>query len=99
MKIIVGLHLLLAASAALADEPAWTKARQQAPQRGMIYEYYDVKNKPWVQGEGLDTMHDGAWFAVAMVNAYRATGDSFYKEFLTKRQLPWEQAEFLPARR
>jgi hypothetical protein len=60
MKIIVGLHLLLAASAALADEPAWTKARQQAPQRGMIYEYYDVKNKPWVQGEGLDTMHDGA---------------------------------------
>ena len=65
------------------------KQDAKSAQRGMIYEYYDVKSKQWVQGEGLDTMHDGAWFAVAMVNAYRATGDTFYKDFLAKWQLPF----------
>jgi len=62
-------------------------------QRGMIYEYFWVKKKgmpqQWIQGEGLDTMHDGAWFAVAMVNASRATGDPFYREILVKWQLPF----------
>ena len=59
----------------------------------MIYEYFHVARKgqhdQFIQGEGLDTMHDGAWFAVAMVNAYRATGDPFYKEVLTRWQLPF----------
>ena len=61
--------------------------------RGMIYEYVDMRRTgqfdQFVQGEGLDTMHDGAWFAAAMVNAYRATGDAFYKEILTRWQLPF----------
>jgi hypothetical protein len=63
------------------------------PQRGMIYEYFDVKRRgesdQWVQGEALDTMHDGAWFAAALVNAYRATGDAYYKELLTGWVLPF----------
>ena len=37
------------------------KTDPKSPQRGMVYEYYDTKDKRWVQGEGLDTMHDGAW--------------------------------------
>ncbi len=53
----------------------------------MVYEYYWVARngtpQQWIQGEALDTMHDGAWFACAMVNAYRATGDPIYKETLT----------------
>ena len=69
------------------------KTDPQSPQRGMVYEYFDVARKglfdQWVQGEALDTMHDGAWFAAAMVNAWRATGDPFYKELLTKWQLPF----------
>lgn len=64
-----------------------------SPQKGMIYEYFDVRRKgefdQFVQGEALDTMHDGAWFATAMVNAYRATNDPFYKEMLAKWQLPF----------
>jgi hypothetical protein len=66
---------------------------ERSEQRGMIYEYFDVKRKgefdQWVQGEALDTMHDGAWFAAALVNAYRATGDRFYKDFLTQWVLPF----------
>src|SRR5687768_15978498 len=62
-------------------------------QRGMVYEYFDVKRKgqvgQWVQGEALDTMHDGAWFAVALVNASRATGDPYYGELLTRWILPF----------
>jgi hypothetical protein len=62
-------------------------------QRGMIYEYFHVarqgQHDQFIQGEGLDTMHDGAWFAVAMAGAYRATGDPFYKEVLTRWQLPF----------
>src|SRR5688500_10818273 len=69
------------------------KKAERSPQRGMIYEYLDVRRrgKPdqFVQGEALDTMHDGAWFAAAMVNAYNATGDKFYKELLTEWQLPF----------
>ena len=55
------------------------KKAEPSPQRGMIYEYFHVARQgqydQFIQGEGLDTMHDGAWFAAAMVNAYRATGD------------------------
>lgn len=69
------------------------KRDADSPQRGMIYEYFWVEKQgtpqQWIQGEALDTMHDGAWFACAMVNAYRATGDPFYKEVLTRFQLPF----------
>lgn len=69
------------------------KKNESSPQKGMIYEYFNTKKagtiEQYVQGETLDTMHDGCWFAVAMVNAYRATGDPFYKEILTEWQLPF----------
>src|SRR5688500_17818370 len=39
------------------------KKDARSPQRGMVYEYFDPKRKgqldQWVQGEALDTMHDG----------------------------------------
>ncbi len=64
-----------------------------SPQKGMIYEYFWVRKKgtvqQWIQGEGLDTMHDGSWFAVAMINASRSTGDPFYRDILLKWQLPF----------
>jgi hypothetical protein len=64
-----------------------------SPQRGMIYEYFRPARKDqlgqWIQGEALDTMHDGSWFAVAMVNAFRATNDPFYKQLLLEWQLPF----------
>ncbi len=69
------------------------KKNANSPQRGMVYEYMDTTRKgqfdQFVQGEALDTMHDGAWFAAALVNAYRTTGDAFYKDFLTKWVLPF----------
>lgn len=65
------------------------KKDASSPQRGLIYEYWWVKQKRWIQGEALDTMHDGAWFAAAMVNAWRATGDSFYLNVLKEWQLPF----------
>lgn len=69
------------------------KQDPRSEQRGMVYEYFDVSRKgafdQWVQGEALDTMHDGAWLAVALVNAFRATGDPFYKEFLARWQMPF----------
>jgi hypothetical protein len=69
------------------------KKTERSPQRGMIYEYFHVpragQHDQFIQGEALDTMHDGAWFAVAMVNAFRATGDPLYREILTKWQLPF----------
>ncbi len=64
-----------------------------SPQRGMVYEYFDParKGRPdqWVQGEALDTMHDGAWLAAALATAYRATGDRYYRELLTGWVLPF----------
>lgn len=64
-----------------------------SPQRGMVYEYYDVthagRDDAWIEGEALDTMHDGAWFAVALIHAHRATGDAFYRELLTRWVLPF----------
>lgn len=69
------------------------KQSPDSPQRGMIYEYLDVRRKgqldQFIQGEALDTMHDGAWFAAAMCNAWRATGDDFYKRLLLEWQLPF----------
>ena len=64
-----------------------------SPQRGMVYEYFAVARKghfdQFVQGEGLDTMHDGAWLAAAMANGSRATGDPFYRKFLSEWQMPF----------
>ena len=64
-----------------------------SPQRGMVYEYFNTKRAgqydQWIQGEALDTMHDGAWFAAALATAYRATGDAYYKDFLTQWVLPF----------
>jgi hypothetical protein len=69
------------------------KRDAKSPQRGMIYEYFWAERKgqmdQFVQGEALDTMHDGAWFAAALAHAHRATGDPFYKEFLTQWVLPF----------
>jgi hypothetical protein len=69
------------------------KRDEGSPQRGMVYEYLDMARtgRPdrFVQGEALDTMHDGSWFAGALVNAYRATGDPYYKDMLTKWVLPF----------
>ncbi len=69
------------------------KTAAHSEQRGMIYEYFDVQRRSqfdqWVQGEALDTMHDGAWFAIAMVNAARATGNDRYRRFLVDWQLPF----------
>ena len=69
------------------------KKDPKSPQRGMVYEFFNVPRKgkfdQWIQGESLDTMHDGAWFAAAMVNAWRTTGEAFYKDVLTKWQLPF----------
>jgi hypothetical protein len=69
------------------------KKAEGSPQRGMMYEYlrWSQRGQPgqFIQGEALDTMHDGTWFAVAMCNAYRATGDAFYKNVLVKWQLPF----------
>ena len=69
------------------------KKASGSPQRGMVYEYLDVRRKgqfdQFVEGEGLDTMHDGAWLAAALVTAYRATGDPFYKAFLVDWILPF----------
>ena len=69
------------------------KKDANSPQRGMVYEYFQPARKgrhdQWIQGEGLDTMHDGAWFAAAMVNACRVTGDAFYRQFLADWQMPF----------
>ena len=69
------------------------KKDEKSPQRGMVYEYLNTKRigeaDQFVEGEALDTMHDGAWLAAAMVNAGRATGDPFYKEFLARWQVPF----------
>lgn len=67
--------------------------RDGSQQSGMVYEYFDVakqgKFDQFVQGEALDTMHDGAWLIAAFCTAHRATGDPYYKEQVTKWQLPF----------
>src|SRR3954463_2525334 len=45
------------------------KKGESTAQRGMTYEYFHVARAgqvdQFIQGEALDTMHDGAWLAVA----------------------------------
>jgi hypothetical protein len=69
------------------------KKDPRSEQQGMIYEYFDVKRKgqpdQWVQGEALDTMHDGSWFCAALVSAARSTHDPYYKDLLTRASLPF----------
>src|SRR5437762_2951728 len=51
---------------------------EKSEQVGLVDEYFDTtresKADRWVQGEALDTMHDGAWLAAALVSAHRAAG-------------------------
>jgi hypothetical protein len=69
------------------------KRRQGSEQRGMVYEYFHAARKgekdQFIQGEALDTMHDGAWLAAALVNASRASGDELYRELLGEWILPF----------
>jgi hypothetical protein len=69
------------------------KKNPASPQRGLVYEYLDMPRRgqidQFVEGEGLDTMHDGAWLAAALVTAFRATGDPFFKQFAVQWQLPF----------
>lgn len=69
------------------------KKDEKSEQRGMVYEYFDTRRAgrfdQWVQGEALDTMHDGAWLGAALVSGYRAAGDPLYKDFLVHWQLPF----------
>src|SRR5262249_26323731 len=64
------------------------KTDPKSPQAGMVYEYFDTKGKAWVQGEALDTMHDGAWLCAALATAYKVTGDEDYLRLL-RRVLPF----------
>jgi len=60
-----------------------------SPMRGMVYEFYDPAAKQQGHGGGLDSMHDGAWFANACILAYRATGDEFYLATLRDWIMPF----------
>lgn len=59
----------------------------------MIYENLDFAKKgqadQFVQGEALDTMHDGAWLGCALASAARATGDPAYRDRLARHLLPF----------
>lgn len=69
------------------------RTSRDSMQHGMTYEYRDMRREKspgcFVQGEALDTMHDGAWFGAAMVNASLATGDPLYRDLLEKNVLPF----------
>jgi len=69
------------------------KKDEKSQQFGMIYEYVNTckigELGQWIQGEGLDTMHDGAWFAVSLCQAYRATNDKYYLDFLLNYSIPF----------
>lgn len=62
------------------------KKDKSSQQYGMVYEYVNTEKigelGQWIQGEGLDTMHDGAWFSASLCQAYRATGDKYYFDIL-----------------
>jgi hypothetical protein len=54
---------------------------------GMTYEFYDDGKK--YQAFGLDTMHDGVWFASAMMTAHRADPTGRYLERTQQFQVPF----------
>jgi hypothetical protein len=69
------------------------KKDRESPQNGMIYEYYD-HTKPereggWIEGEALDSMHDGAWYSCALVQASRATNDPYYRDLVRDLPVPF----------
>ncbi len=54
---------------------------------GMTYEFFRDGRK--LQAFGLDTMHDGAWFASAMMTAHRADPAGRYLERTQQFQVPF----------
>lgn len=73
----------------LADE-VFDRFVVQDPNRrvyGMTYEY--VRDGKQVQDFGLDTMHDGAWFASAMVTAHRIDPEGGYLRRVQRFQVPF----------
>jgi hypothetical protein len=56
---------------------------------GMTYEFYDVKQDRKVQAFGLDSMHDGGWFAAAMATAERIYPKGRFLERALKYQVPF----------
>jgi len=59
----------------------------QRPVYGMTYEFWHGGRQ--IQEFGLDTMHDGAWWASAMVTAHRADPDGPYLERIQTYQVPF----------
>ena len=57
------------------------------PVYGMTYEFW--RDGKQIQEFGLDTMHDGAWWASAMVTAHRADPDGPYLERIQTYQVPF----------
>ncbi|MFO8012406.1 MAG: hypothetical protein R6X20_03775 [Phycisphaerae bacterium] len=57
------------------------------PVYGMTYEFW--RDGKHIQEFGLDTMHDGAWWASAMVTAHRADPDGPYLERVQTYQVPF----------
>ena len=60
---------------------------ESRPVYGMTYEFW--KGGRQIQEFGLDTMHDGAWWASAMVTAHRADPDGPYLERVQTYQVPF----------
>lgn len=69
------------------------KRDSNSSQRGMTYEYVDVTKLgrlgQWSEGEGFNTMHDGARYGAALVMAYQATADAHYKDYIVTWQIPF----------
>jgi len=57
------------------------------PTFGMTYEFW--RDGKQMQEFGLDTMHDGAWWAGAMASAHRADPDGPYLDRLRTYQSPF----------
>lgn len=56
---------------------------------GMNYEFYDPETDRKVQAFGLDTMHDGAWFASSLLVADRACPERGYLDRVLKYEVPF----------
>lgn len=54
---------------------------------GMTYEFY--RDGKQIQEFGLDTMHDGAWFMEAMIEAHRADPTGPYLALARRYQIPF----------
>ncbi len=56
---------------------------------GMNYEFCDPRTGRKIQDFGLDTMHDGAWFANGLLAAHRARPEGGYLRRLLRYELPF----------